>query len=139
MSEVKAEMSRRYVRECVLQALYQMEFHPDQEDSVIKERGENLEGEYKDFYHYLIRGVKEHLSTIDATIERYLKKGWSLERIAAVDRAILRIAVFELLFEEETPKGVILNEAVELAKVYSGEESRRFVNGILGNVASDDE
>jgi N utilization substance protein B len=131
----KGEMSRRRARECALQALYQQEFHPDQQEEVIRERANDLTGEYQDFYLQLMRGIGQHLTEIDATIERYLKKGWSVGRLATLDRAMLRLAVYELLFERETPKGVVLNEAVEISKQYSGEESSRFINGVLGSVA----
>lgn len=129
---MKEEMSRRRARESVVQALYQLEFHPERPEEVMRERGEDLTGEYRDFYQQLMEGIQQHLTDIDPMIERYLKKGWSVSRLVSLDRAVLRLAVYELLFEQETPKGVVLNEAVEISKQYSGDESSRFVNGVLG-------
>ncbi|RAL26558.1 transcription antitermination factor NusB [Thermoflavimicrobium daqui] len=136
-SELMEEMSPRLVRECVLQALYQLEFHPDNIELVIQERGEKLTGSFHQFYLRMIEGIKEHQSQINDLIKRYLKSGWSVDRISVVDRAILQIAIYELLYEVRTPKGVVINEAVDLAKIYSGVESSRFVNGVLGNIVKD--
>ncbi len=71
---------------------------------------------------------------LDPVIQGYLKQDWTLSRLSPVDRAILRMAVCELLYEEEIPEGVSLNEAVELAKTFSTEESARFINGVLGSM-----
>lgn len=87
-----------------------------------------------EFTSRLIRGVGQHRTELDAIIEKHAK-GYTLERLAAVDRAILRVALYELLHEEDTPNAVVINEAVELAKKYSTEESGAFINGILGTCA----
>ena len=81
----------------------------------------------------LVVGVVENHEEIDDLIETY-SEGWSLERMPNVDRAILRIAIWEILYSE-TPSGVVVNEAVELAKEYSTEESGGFINGLLSRVA----
>lgn len=83
----------------------------------------------------LAAGVEEHLPEIDAEIESR-STGWRITRMPAVDRAILRIAVYELLYTD-TPVGVVVSEAVELAKTYSTAKSGSFVNGVLASVASD--
>jgi N utilization substance protein B len=127
-------MSRRTAREIAIQTLYQMEFHPEDSDAVIRERGAGLTGSDRSFFQQLVQGVKNHLAVIDSVIGRFLKTGWSVERLSSVDRAILRLSVYELLFEKETPRGVVLNEAVELAKLFSGIESSRFINGVLGGI-----
>lgn len=127
-------MSRRTARETAIQTLYQMEFHPEDSDAVIRERGAGLTGADHPFFQQLVQGVKNHLAVIDSVIGRFLKTGWSVERLSSVDRAILRLSVYELLFEKETPRGVVLNEAVELAKLFSGIESSRFINGVLGGI-----
>jgi len=80
----------------------------------------------------LARGTRAHLSEIDAVIAG-VAEHWTLERMATVDRNILRMAIFELV-NADTPVGVVINEAVELAKRYSTEESGRFVNGMLGKI-----
>jgi N utilization substance protein B len=93
-------------------------------------------GEPSKFAHELLEGVEEHQTGIDETIER-LSQHWTLSRMPLVDRNILRIAVFELLHEDSIPASVTINEAVEMAKIYGGEDSSKFVNGILGKLAED--
>lgn len=82
----------------------------------------------------IIDGILESRAEIDEQIETY-SQGWTLARIPAVDRAILRIGVWEILHNDEVPTGVAINEAVELAKTLSTEESAGFVNGLLGKIA----
>ena|SRR5947207_1800291 len=84
-------------------------------------------------FHYaqdLVRGAVEHQERIDELI-RSQADNWRLERMPAVDRNILRLAIYEMLFEKETPKLVVLDEAIELAKKFGSEQSGRFVNGLL--------
>lgn len=130
-------MSRRTAREKVIQALYECEFHPEEETKVIQQRGETLAPDDQAFYLRLAQGVREHQATIDPLIEQHLKEGWSLARLSSVDRVVLRLAVYELLYEAETPHAAILNEAVDLAKVFGGVESGRFVNGVLGGLVKE--
>lgn len=75
----------------------------------------------------------ENLESIDRIIESNLRN-WSLDRLAQVDLAILRVAVYEFLYKEDIPKPVSINEAIEMAKLYSSEDSSRFINGILGSI-----
>lgn len=82
----------------------------------------------------LVAGVSEHLDEIDALIERHAR-GWTVARMPAIDRAVLRIATYELAHRPDVPTGAAVDEAVELAKAYSTEDSSRFVNGVLGAVA----
>ena len=81
----------------------------------------------------LIRGVVEHQPQIDDAIRQHVKN-WELRRIAAVDRNVLRLAIFEMLFRDDIPPVVSINEAVDIAKKFSTEESGKFVNGILDNI-----
>ncbi|GAC1312145.1 MAG: transcription antitermination factor NusB [Acidimicrobiales bacterium] len=83
----------------------------------------------------LVAGVGDRCASLDALIETY-SVDWSVERMPVVDRALLRMAIFELTEHPEVPTGAVISEAVELAKTYSTEESGRFVNGVLGSVAS---
>jgi N utilization substance protein B len=83
----------------------------------------------------ILDGVIDHSVEIDETIETYAR-GWSLERMPAVDRAIVRIAVWEILYNPEVPSAVAVDEAVEAAKSLSTEESAGFVNGLLATIAS---
>jgi N utilization substance protein B len=84
----------------------------------------------KEFADVLLRGALAHLAEIDLELERQTAH-WRLDRLAAVDRNILRLAMFELLFSRETPHAVIIDEAIEIAKKYGAEESPRFINGVL--------
>ncbi len=83
----------------------------------------------------LVAGVGAHIDVIDQMISDRAQ-GWALERMPAMDRAILRLATFELQFDADTPTAVIIDEAVELAKEYSTEDSGRFVNGVLAAIAA---
>ena len=86
------------------------------------------------FAEELVRGIEERADEIDALITTHAK-GWTLERMPVVDRALLRLATFELLSVAELPVGIVISEAVELAKRYSTDDSGRFVNGVLAAVA----
>ena len=88
------------------------------------------------FSDRLYEGVHAHLSEIDEKIEAHATD-WSLQRIAKVDLSILRIAVYELLYERGIPVGATVNEAVELAKVFGGDKSAGFINGVLGAIAKE--
>jgi transcription antitermination protein NusB len=89
------------------------------------------------FARSLIAGVEEHLPSIDLVLERGAE-GWSVQRMAALDRTILRVAVEELLHRDDVPSSVAISEAVEAASELSSDESKRFVNGILGRIARDE-
>ncbi|MBE6412142.1 MAG: transcription antitermination factor NusB [Opitutales bacterium] len=88
--------------------------------------------EYYSFAEELIAGVESRIDEVDALIEK-CATNWSKDRIAKVDLAILRLAIFELLFREDIPPVVSINEAIDLAKEFSSAEARRFVNGVLDN------
>jgi N utilization substance protein B len=86
----------------------------------------------------LAEGVDEHRAEIDKLLSDHAR-GWSLERMPAVDRALLRLATYELLHQAEVPVGVVISEAVELASEFSTDDSGRFVNGVLSAIAKRDE
>ena len=92
---------------------------------------EDLPKATREFAEHLAMKITENMEDVDAKIIKYAK-GWSLDRINEVDKSILRLALYELMYEKETPKAVVINEALELAKKYSGDESAGFINGILG-------
>jgi transcription antitermination protein NusB len=123
-------------REVALQVLYQIEQNPgtsaDEVGRFVKRR---LLDDRKlcEFTEGLIAGVKEHQAHIDATISQ-VAENWRLDRMAAIDRNILRLGAYEMLFRPEVPAKVAINEALELAKRYSTAQSSRFVNGILDRV-----
>lgn len=86
------------------------------------------------FAEELVRGVEERAIEIDGLISRFAK-GWTIDRMPVIDRAVLRLATFELLAAPQVPVGVVISEAVELAKRYSTDDSGRFVNGVLSAIA----
>lgn len=131
--------TRHLGRTIVLQSLYEWDFYGKKNDlSEVVERNINEFGPGMDepeFVWKLVKGVVEHMPEIDSRI-RTLAPEWPLEQVAIVDRNILRIGLFELLHADpnEVPPKVAINEAIELAKNYGGQNSSRFVNGVLGTV-----
>ena len=94
---------------------------------------EPLEPKTREFADHLVSGVLDHQTALDPLIKKYAEN-WEMNRMAAIDRCILRLAAYELVHEIETPINVIINEAVEIAKKYSTGESSKFVNGILDKI-----
>jgi N utilization substance protein B len=92
------------------------------------------EPEVLDYARHLVAGVQEHHADLDVLIVKYADR-WAIERMPVIDRSLLRIALFELLWGDDIPVAVAINEAVELAKSLSTEDSGRFVNGLLGKIA----
>jgi len=127
--------SRRAARELALNVLYQIDIvrTPPQEALETALANTGLEAGAAEFASTLVDGVLEHINDIDDILRR-LSVGWELQRQPAVDRNILRIAIFEILHLDYVPPSVSINEAVELAKKFSTEESGRFVNGVLGTL-----
>lgn len=132
--------SRHLSRSIAMQSLYEWDFHgkkPETLDAIveknIKEFGPGLES--ADFVWNLIKGVIRHLSKIDKIIEKAAPE-WPVDQIAISDRNVLRIGLYELLYgnKEEVPPKVAINESIELAKTFGGENSGKFVNGVLGTV-----
>ncbi len=135
--------SRHLSRSIAMQSLYEWDFYDKKSEDLkamvdrnIEEFGPGLEE--KDFTWKLVEGVIAHLEKLDKIIEKAAPE-WPIGQITIVDRNILRIGLFELLFEdkEEVPPKVAINEAIELAKSFGGESSGRFVNGVLGTVYSE--
>ena len=134
-------MSRKLAREAAFKALFQLDFNfepaePETSENLAIETmfDDNPKLTQKDlsYIEATVKGTRAHLDEIDAMITARLKTGWQLPRIMAADRNILRLAVYEMKFVEPTiPKGIAINEAVELAKRYGTDDSGRFVNGIL--------
>lgn len=123
---------RRRGRELALQLLYQRELAGGEVEHLTASSDELQEvpAAAREFAHQLVRGVIAHLAEIDSELEGQADN-WRVERMAAVDRNILRLAMFELLHQPETPIGVVIDEAIELAKRYGSERSSQFVNGVL--------
>ncbi|HKM40017.1 MAG TPA: transcription antitermination factor NusB [bacterium] len=129
-------MSRRQGREAALKALFQVELGETEPNFALQQLvAEDQLTEYvADFARRLIEGVLDNQKEVDAVLTRF-STDWSLQRMANVDRMVLRLAAYELLFCPDIPAAVAINEAVELVKLYSTGKSGRFVNGILSSVA----
>ncbi|MFJ7732248.1 transcription antitermination factor NusB [Lysinibacillus sp. NPDC097231] len=120
-------MKRHEAREKALQVLFQL----DNTDLTVEEAMGHIKGQPTNvFYEKIVTGTAEHLEEIDATLEQHLEK-WSLARLPKIERTVLRLAVYELLYMPETPKRVVLNEAIELCKTFGDDGSSKFVNGVL--------
>ena len=87
-----------------------------------------------DFANGILDGIAEHAGDIDAMIAS-ASKGWAIDRMPRVDLSILRVAVFEMMFDKKAPKKVVINEAVRIATKYGGDDSPKFINGVLGSIA----
>jgi len=130
---------RRRAREAALQMLYQSEIGREDAETTIgtfwaaREPGSDLPEPLRAFGNGLVRGTMARLPEIDGILGAHAQN-WRVERMAVIDRLVLRLAVYELLVEAETPSGVVINEALELARTYSGDESVAFVNGVLDSV-----
>jgi N utilization substance protein B len=126
--------SRRHGRELALQALYGTEIGKRSPDELLTEllaRDQSSEG--RAFVRDLVLGTLENAGESDALIAPLLE-GWTIDRLPTIDRIILRMSAFELNHRKETEPAVVINEAVELAKKFSTEDSGRYVNGVLGRV-----
>ena len=124
---------RRDARRLAVEILYQSELGRRPALEILEERrsmGVRISG----FAEDLVRGVTEHLSDLDRVIGDHAE-GWTVSRMAAVDRTVLRVACYEMLFRQDVPVGVAIDEAVQAAKELSTEASGRFVNGVLGRIA----
>jgi N utilization substance protein B len=129
--------SRTKARECALQALYQLDTSGGEPRDVLRgilSHFEEADAETAQFAEQLVRGVQSERGQIDQLIQRS-SEHWKLERMARVDRNILRLAVYEILRRSDVPLRVTLNEAVELGKKFGSEESSAFVNGVLDKIA----
>ncbi len=124
--------TRRRARELALQLLYQFELtdaSPEEMQAGFEE-WRNATETVREFADNLLRGTLERLAEIDEELG-HQTTNWRLERLAAVDRNILRLAMFELIFETDTPHAVVIDEAIEIAKKFGTKDSGRFVNGVL--------
>lgn len=132
-------MKRRRAREYALQLLFQLDITKN------KLNDKQFEGFWKDikedndikeFADNLVRGTRENIAAIDETIKKATEH-WSIDRMAVIDRNILRCATYELLYRTDIPPLVTINEALEISKKYSTEDSASFINGILDKIAKD--
>lgn len=133
MNELK---ERTYWRSIALQALYENDLSDHTPDEILEGRFDliDIEDEGKAFIYKIFHGVLDHMEEIDEIIRVHAPE-WPLEQVAVVDRNIIRIALYEFAVSDTTPVQVACNEAVELAKCFSGDSSPRFVNGVLGSIS----
>ncbi|MBS3902979.1 MAG: transcription antitermination factor NusB [Anaplasmataceae bacterium] len=131
--------TRHLLRAVILQTLYEWDFYNRQTDvtTILERNMEEFapEVDEPEFSWKILKGVVEHLEDIDATITRVAPE-WPLARIAIIDRNILRIGIYEILYADknEVPPKVAINEAIELSKNYGGPNSSRFINGVMGTI-----
>ena len=124
-------MNRRLARELALQTLYSVEVGRHEPAQALADVAEGADlGEDRAFVRDLVLGTLESSEECDSVIVPLLQ-GWTIERLPTLDRLLLRMGVYELRHRRETPPAVVINEAVELAKKFSTEDSGRFVNGVL--------
>ncbi|MEO9170353.1 MAG: transcription antitermination factor NusB [Candidatus Baltobacteraceae bacterium] len=126
--------SRRMGREQALQALYSILVgHREPSDALAEIVGGGADAEHRAFVKDLVFGTLDFADQADSKVKPLLE-GWTIERLPTIDRLLLEMGTFELLCRPQTPRAVVINEAVELAKKFSTEESNRFINGVLNAI-----
>ena len=128
--------ARSKARKRALDVLYESELRGVDAVTTLADRIKLAEPPVNDYTIELVEGVQEHRPRIDDILAQYAE-GWTVDRMPDVDRAVLRLGVYELLWRDDVPDAVAIDEAVELAKTLSTDESPRFVNGVLGRVLKD--
>lgn len=123
-------MGRRESREAALQILFQLEFSESSEVPDLNQFWKNKKNQDSAYAQQLVHGVMAHKEEIDGLIQSH-SQNWRISRMLLIDRNIMRLAVYELLFEKDMAVAVVINEAVELAKKFGSSESARFINGVL--------
>jgi N utilization substance protein B len=132
-------MSRHAARERALETLFQMDINDVSLEEasaythLIHDESKKASEYDEEYFHQLLRYVLLYRQPLDVIIDQ-LSTDWELDRMPGVDRNILRLSLYEMLYEDDIPSAVVINEAVELAKSYSSGESRKFINGILSSV-----
>jgi transcription antitermination protein NusB len=135
-------MANRYLsRSLAVQTLYQWDFAGKDEkeiNNILKYNFQEFAPDFNDegFTQHLLDGVINKLDEIDEYIKKYAPE-WPLEQITVIDRNILRLGIFEMIYDQDIPARVAINEAIELAKAYGGASSSKFVNGVLGSIYKD--
>jgi len=144
-------MNRRLLRQSAFKIIFSYNFNDDDIDQILDDISEdsNLYFEHeedsderqipeiteknKEFLNNLVKGTIENIDTIDEIIKNSLRS-WTMDRIAKVDLTILRMAIYELIYSKDVPASVVINEAVELGKMFGSDDSGSFINGVLGRV-----
>ena len=128
---------RRKARIAALKTLFEVDSVDHSPDHILERQLEehSLPDDAAEFARHLVRGVMENFERLDEVIRKNAP-AWPLEQVAAVDRNILRLAIYEIVIDNRVPMRAAINEAIELAKEFGGEASPKFVNGVLGSVAA---
>lgn len=134
-AENRNKISRYKMREQAFILCFESIFSDTDIDELADNAGDARDEFLSDYAITCAKGVKEHREEIDAVIGANLKQGWKITRISKVSLAILRLAVYEMMYCEDVPVSVSINEAVELSKKYTVKEDTAFINGVLGSVA----
>lgn len=126
---------RRQTREWIIQFLFQLDFNATPIDVALKDfwEGKEPSDHEKTYAEEIIKGVVQHKDELDDRLSQYAKR-WDSERMGAVDRTVMRVALFEMLYRDDVPPVVSINEAVHFAKDFSSFQSGRFVNGVLDRI-----
>ena len=129
-------ISRFKAREQGFILVFEKIFHPEPIEEIISNAEESRDMVVDSYAIELVNGVYDNVDSIDSLIESKLKKGWTIKRISKTSLAILRLAVYEMKYVDNVPDSVAINEAVELAKKYTVDESK-FINGVLGSISKE--
>lgn len=133
--QVKKPSARRRARECAVQALYSWAVSGNNAEQVELAfvMDQDLDGVDKTYFRKIFRQTVSNIETIDFTIEPYIDRGF--DELDPIEKAILRLAVYELRFELDVPYKVVINEAIEVAKVFGADDSHKYINGVLDKIA----
>ena len=133
--QVKKPSARRRARECAVQALYSWALSGNTAEQVELAfvLDQDLEGVDKPYFRKLFRRTVENIETVDFAISPYIDRAF--DELDPIEKAILRLAVYELRFESDVPYKVVINEAIEVAKVFGADESHKYINGVLDKIA----
>jgi len=131
---MKKKLSRYKVREQAFILCFEKMFHNDSIDDIIVNTFEGRDLVLDDEVIQICKEIENRAAELDDLISKYLKSGWKLNRISKISFSILRLALYEMLYIEDIPVNVSINEAIELSKKYSGPEDGAFVNGVLANI-----
>lgn len=134
-SQNRNDISRYKMREQAFFLCFEMLFSDTDIDELADNAGDARDEFLSDYALECAKGVQEHQDEIDAKISENLKAGWKISRISKVSLALLRLAVYEILYRNDIPLSVSINEAVELSKKYTVKDDTSFINGVLGSVA----
>lgn len=134
-NQARNDISRYKMREQAFILCFESMFSDADIDELADNAGDARDEFLSDYAINCVKGIKEHQDQIDEKIASSLKSGWKLNRISKVSLAIMRVAIYEMIYLEDIPVSVSINEAVELSKKYAAEDDTAFINGVLGAVA----